>query len=228
VVALREQSEKVAITFLIKMSQMVSEEQKLDDVEIPSVSLQTIEVKKGDVTPVIDIPFRAWLVLATCSYGVFMASVSTTALIIAFPVLLQDLNMTIGTLMWVLLVILLLVGAVVPTAGKLGDIFGQARIFQTGYFLFVFGSLGAGFVQAPNKGMDLIACRVIIGIGAAFLFTNSSPILTTAFAPYNKVGLAQGIYQLSSAMGVVLGPLIGGGLATTNWRWIFWFNVPSG
>ena len=138
---------------------------------------------------------------------------------------MEELKMTMSTTMWVLLVLLLLIGAVVPTAGKLGDILGQARVFQFGYVCFVAGSLGAGFV---SSGMDLIGARVLIGFGAALLFTNSSAILTTAFAKYGKVGLAQGLFQLSAAMGGVLGPLIGGGFATTNWRWIFWFNVPPG
>jgi MFS family permease len=174
------------------------------------------------------VPLRAWLVLIIASFGVFIASVSTSALIIAFPVLLMDLNMTISSLMWVLLVVLLMIGAVVPTAGKLGDIFGQARIFQVGYWCFVIGCLGSGFVQKANQGNDLVACRVITGLGAAMLFTNSVAILTTEFAPYNKVGLTQGIFQLCAALGIVLGPLIGGGLADADWRWIFWFNVPPG
>ena len=174
------------------------------------------------------VPLATWLVLFVSSFGVFMASVSTSALISAFPVLLLDLSMTINTMMWVLLVLLLLIGAIVPAAGKLGDIVGQARVYQVGYWLFVIGSFGAGFVSTDNKGYDLIAARVIIGFGAALLFTNSSAILTNAFAPYNKVGLSQGIFQLSSAMGIVFGPLLGGAFATTNWRWIFWFNVPPG
>ena len=66
-----------------------------------------------------------------------MASVSTSALIIAFPVLLIDLRMTINTMMWVLLVLLLMIGAVVPVAGKLGDILGQARIYKVKYSMLV-------------------------------------------------------------------------------------------
>jgi MFS family permease len=162
------------------------------------------------------------------SIGVFMAAVSTSALIIAFPVLIEDLDITISTMMWILLCVLLLIAAVVGIAGKLGDIFGQATLYKFGYIVFIIGCLGGGFAKKENKGMDLIAVRVVIGFGAAFLFTNSSAILTNAFAPYNLVGLSQGVFQLSSAMGTVLGPLIGGAFAQTNWRWIFFFNVPLG
>ena len=188
---------------------------------------QDQDVKKAPA-PTGSVPLSIWIVLFVSSFGVFMASVSTSALIIAFPVLLIDLSMTINTMMWVLLVLLLLIGAVVPAAGKLGDIIGQARVYQAGYWIFVIGCLGAGFVNTNNLGYDLVAARVVIGFGAALLFTNSSAILTNAFAPYNKVGLSQGVFQLSSAMGIVFGPLLGGAFATTNWRWIFWFNVPPG
>jgi len=174
------------------------------------------------------VPFPTWMILFVSSFGVFMASVSTSALIIAFPVLLIDLKMTIDTMMWVLLVLLLCIGAVVPVAGKLGDIISQKMIYLAGYYMFVIGSLGAGFVNKSNKGYDLVACRVVIGFGAALLFTNSNAILTTAFAPYNLVGLSQGVFQLSAAMGIVLGPLIGGGFADSDWKWIFFFNVPLG
>lgn len=175
----------------------------------------------------VKIPLKAWCVLFISSVGVLMASISTSALIIAFPKLLVDLQMTIATMMWILLVLLLIVGGTVAIAGKLGDMFGQAALYKLGYAIFVAGSFIAGFAHKGNKGMDLLGARVIIGFGAAFLFTNSGAILTNAFAPYGKVGLSQGIYQLSLATGMVLGPLIGGALEN-NWRWIFFWNVPCG
>lgn len=172
------------------------------------------------------VPLRAWTILFITCLGVLMASISTSALVIAFPTLLEELDMTINTVMLVLLVLLLVLAAAVTTAGKLGDIIGQATIFKIGYSCFTIGCLAAGFCDRKYRGYDLVGYRVIIGFGAALLFTNSAAIITTAFAPYNKVGLCQGVYQLSVALGGVLGPLIGGALATTNWRWIFWFNVP--
>jgi MFS family permease len=197
-----------------------------DKQEIDKQESETKESQKNDIT--INVPLSGWGILFISCFGVFMSSVSTSALIIAFPVVLIELEMTIETMMWVLLVLLLVIGAVVPTAGKLGDMIGQAAIYKIGYWLFVIGSLGAGFSSSVNKGYDLIACRVVIGIGAGLLFTNSSAILTNTFALYGKVGLSQGIMQLSAALGTVLGPLIGGGFADTNWRWIFWYNVPPG
>ena len=175
-----------------------------------------------------DFPARRWIVLAISCVGVFLASVSTSALIIAFPKLIIELETTMNTMMWVLLVVLLMIACVTPIAGKLGDVFGQANLYKFGYWVFLLGSLGGGLCDKANKGLDLIAARIFIGLGGAFLFTNSMAILTTAFVPYNQVGLSQGCFQLTAALGTVLGPLVGGGLAETNWRWIFFFNLPLG
>ena len=157
-----------------------------------------------------------------------MANVATGALIIAFPVVLAELNMTMNIMMWVLLVMLLLLCSIVPLAGKLGDVFGQSRIYIIGYWCLVAGCLGGGFVQPAYQGYDLVVARVVIGFGAALLFTNSSAILTNAFAPCGKVGLSQGVLQIFAALGAILGPLIGGAFATTNWRWILWYNTIPG
>jgi MFS family permease len=174
----------------------------------------------------VAVPFRVWVVLFISSVGVLLASISTTVLVIAFPTLLLELRTTISMMLWIILVLNLVVAASVSIAGKLGDIFGQAMMYRFGYLAFTVGCLVSGFAKMKNEGNDLLAGRVVTGFGAAFLFTNSSAILTGAFAPYGKVGLAQGIFQLAVAFGMILGPVVGGGFAQTNWRWIFWWNVP--
>ena len=132
----------------------------------------------------VKVPLKVWLTLLISSVGVFMASVSTSALIIAFPVILVDLRMEISTLMWILLVVMLVICGVAGASGKLGDILGQATLYKFGYFVFVVSALGGGFSQRGNKGYDMLVARLFIGLGAAFLFTNSSAIITNAFAPY--------------------------------------------
>lgn len=189
----------------------------------------TAVAKIGGAVP--DDAWRRWFVLLISSVGVFLAAVSTSALIIAFPTVLRELRAPIATMMWILLVVLLAICAMVPIAGRLGDIVGPAPLYKLGLWIFVLGSLGGGFARTEYHGDDLLAARVFIGIGAAFLFVNSSAILTDAFAPHGQVGLAQGVFQLAASLGSVLGPLVGGGLSEESeesWRWIFWFNVPTG
>jgi len=137
-----------------------------------------------------------------------------------------DLDATIVTIIWVLLAYLLVLSAVVPVTGKLGDIFGQQLLFNCGFLLFTIASFLSGFSQKSATGYDLIAYRCLLGLGGTFLFSNSVAIITNVFAPYKQVGIAQGAFQVAFAVGSVLGPVIGGAFAVTDWRWIFWFNVP--
>lgn len=81
---------------------------------------------EGD-NPVQHEAWRRWVVLFVSAMGVFMATVSTSALVIAFPTIIKELRVPIATMMWILLVPLLMICAVVPIAGKLGDVFGQVR-----------------------------------------------------------------------------------------------------
>jgi EmrB/QacA subfamily drug resistance transporter len=71
----------------------------------------------------------------------------------------------------------------------------------------------------------LIAWRVVQGIGAAFLFANASALVTDAF-PREQLGVAMGTNTMVAAIGLVLGPVLGGALVSIGWEWVFWFNVP--
>ena len=85
-------------------------------------------------------------------------------------------------------------------------------------------SLGAGFAA---DGTELILWRMLQGIGAAFLFANAAALVTDAF-PREQLGLAMGTNMMVAAVGLVLGPVLGGALVAISWHWVFWFNVPLG
>ena len=65
------------------------------------------------------------------------------------------------------------------------------------------------------------------GIGGAFLFANAAAIVTDAF-PREQLGLAMGTNTMVAAVGLVIGPVLGGALVALSWHWVFWFNVPFG
>jgi EmrB/QacA subfamily drug resistance transporter len=88
--------------------------------------------------------------------------------------------------------------------------------------VFAVASLGAGFAA---NGTELILWRILQGIGGAFLFANSSALVTDAF-PREQLGLAMGTNTMVAAVGLVLGPVLGGALVAISWHWVFWFNVP--
>jgi len=170
-------------------------------------------------------PYERWIVLAIVCVGILLTAIQSTALVIAFPTLLVQLDASILSIIWVLLSYLVVVSVFVPLAGKLGDIFGQQLLFDIGFLIFGVACLLSGFSQPSANGNDLVGYRCLLGLGGTFLFSNSVAIITTAFLPYGQVGIAQGAYQITFAAGIVVGPIIGGAFAVTDYRWIFWVRV---
>jgi EmrB/QacA subfamily drug resistance transporter len=110
----------------------------------------------------------------------------------------------------------------VLTAGRLSDLFGRKRAYVGGFVAFGLASLGAGFA---GSGTELLLWRIVQGIGGAFLFANAAAVVTDAF-PREQLGLALGTNTMVAAVGLVLGPVLGGALVSISWHWVFWFNVP--
>ena len=90
--------------------------------------------------------------------------------------------------------------------------------------VFTLASLGAGFA---DYGTALILWRIVQGVGGAFVFANAGALVTDAF-PREKLGLAMGTNTMVAAVGLVIGPVLGGWLVEFGWEWVFWFNVPLG
>ncbi len=165
-----------------------------------------------------------WWVLSCTSLGMFLATVNSGTLIIALPDLERSLHTTLLQLVWVILVYMIVSTVLVLAAGRLSDLFGRKNAYVLGFVAFSLASLGAGF---SGSGTQLILWRVVQGLGAAFLFANSSALVTDAF-PKNELGLAMGTNTMIAAVGLVIGPVLGGALVLISWSWVFWFNVPLG
>src|ERR1019366_9487193 len=108
------------------------------------------------------------------------------------------------------------------SAGRLSDLFGRKSAYVSGFVVFAAASLGAGFAANGNQ---LILWRILQGIGSAFLFANSAALVTDAF-PREQLGVAMGANTMVGAVGLVIGPVLGGALVAISWHWVFWFNVP--
>src|SRR6202043_2648534 len=76
-----------------------------------------------------------------------------------------------------------------------------------------------------GSGTELILWRILQGIGGSFLFANAAAIVTAAF-PREQLGMAMGTNTMVAAVGLVIGPVLGGALVLISWHWVFWFNVP--
>jgi EmrB/QacA subfamily drug resistance transporter len=153
-----------------------------------------------------------------------LATINSGTLIIALPDLERSLHTTLLQLVWVILAYMIASTVFVLTAGRLSDLFGRKNAYVGGFAVFALASLGAGFAA---DGTQLILWRIVQGIGAAFLFANAAALVTDAF-PKSQLGLALGTNTMVAAVGLVLGPVLGGALVAISWHWVFWFNVPLG
>jgi EmrB/QacA subfamily drug resistance transporter len=169
-----------------------------------------------------DSPNYRWWALSCTSLGMLMAATNSGTLIIALPDLERSLHTSLLALVWVILAYMIASTVLVLTAGRLSDLFGRKQAYIGGFLVFGLASLGAGFAA---NGTELILWRVLQGIGSAFLFANSAALVTDAFPP-KQLGFAMGANMMIAAIGLVIGPVLGGALVEISWPWVFWFNVP--
>src|SRR5579859_4776895 len=135
------------------------------------------------------------------------------------------INATLDEILWVLNGYVLVYAILLITAGRLGDLYGQRNLFAIGLLIFSVASALCGLSQDPNQ---LIAARVLQGIGGALLTPQTLAIITTLFPPERR-GAAFGIWGAVAGLATVTGPTLGGAIITyIDWRWIFYINVPIG
>jgi MFS family permease len=149
-----------------------------------------------------------WWALSCTSLGMLLAATNSGTLIIALPDLERSLHTSLLALVWVILAYLIAATVLVLMAGRLSDLFGRKRAYVGGFIVFALASLGAGF---SGGATELILWRILQGIGSAFLFANAAALVTDAF-PREQLGLAMGANTMVAAIGLVLGPVLGGAL----------------
>ncbi|MGH7910420.1 MAG: MFS transporter, partial [Candidatus Dormibacteraceae bacterium] len=170
-------------------------------------------------------PSRRWLMVLTLCLGSFMILLDTTIVYVATPSLMADLHAPIDEVLWVFNGYLLTFAALLITTGRLADVWGPKALFISGLAVFTLASAACGLSQ--NVG-ELIAARVLQGIGGALLTPQTMTLITSIFPPERR-GSAFGIFGAVVGIATVGGPTIGGLLVTVaSWRWIFFLNVPVG
>ena len=163
-----------------------------------------------------------WWALSCTSLGMLLVATNSGTLIIALPDLERALGTSLLELVWVILAYMISSTVLVLAAGRLSDLFGRKTAFVGAFAIFAAASLGAGFAA---DGTQLILWRIVQGIGGAFIFANGPALVTDAF-PREQLGLAMGTNTMVAAIGLVVGPVLGGALVAISWQWVFWFNVP--
>ncbi|MER6951566.1 DHA2 family efflux MFS transporter permease subunit [Nonomuraea sp. NPDC000554] len=168
---------------------------------------------------------RPWLVLGILCIGFFMSLLDGTIVNIAIPTLIHSLDASYDQVLWVVDAYMLVFSVLLISTGRLGDIFGYRRLFLSGISVFTVASALCGLAGSPAQ---LLAARVLQGLGGALLFPQVISSILTIFPPRMR-GRAFGVFGAIVGFAPIVGPVIGGFvLAHLGWRWIFFINVPIG
>ncbi|PKV93921.1 EmrB/QacA subfamily drug resistance transporter [Amycolatopsis echigonensis] len=166
---------------------------------------------------------RKWGPLATICLGSFMLILDTTVVTVALPEMARGLGASLTSLQWVVNSYTLVLAVLALSAGAIGDLFGQRRVFVGSVALFAVASLGCAL--APNAGV-LIGARAIQGIGGAAMMVTAMSLLGASYARKER-GTAFGIWTSVLGGAGAAGPFLGGVLTQwAGWQAIFFLNLP--
>ncbi len=176
-----------------------------------------------------------WIALSNTTLAVLLATINTSIMLIALPDIFRGLKMNplvpsnAGYLLWLIMGFMVVTAVLVVSFGRIGDIFGRVKVFNLGFVIFSFFSLllSVTWMKGTSGAIWLISMRILQGVGGAFLFANSSAILTDAF-PKNERGLALGINNVAAIAGSFIGLVLGGLLGPVDWHLVFVVSVPFG
>jgi MFS family permease len=176
-------------------------------------------------TVIRENPRAPWFAVSVVCFGAFMGQLDASIVTITFPAMERDFSVPVAAVQWVSLIYLLGLVAMLAPAGRLGDAVGRKLVYTSGFATFTVASAACGL--APWLGA-LVALRLIQAIGAAMLQANSVALVTTN-APKARMRFALGVQAGAQAVGLALGPTLGGLLTTAvGWRAVYWVNVPVG
>ncbi|MCP4224585.1 MAG: MFS transporter [Actinomycetia bacterium] len=165
---------------------------------------------------------RAGLAIALAGSVALLGSLDS-ALNIAFPDLTDDFGLDVADIRWVVIAYVATYAVLLVGAGRVADLIGHRTVLVWGLMISVTGFLATA--MAPSYGW-LLPARVVQGVGVAAMLA-AAPALITLTVSADRRGRALGVFQMSAALGLALGPLIGGVLvAAFGWRAVFWFRVP--
>lgn len=168
---------------------------------------------------------RRWIILLTTVLLTFMATLDSSIVNVALPVMAQKLSVSMASIEWAVTSYLIVIVGTILVFGRLADIKGKTTIFKLGIIIFTIGSLMCGI---SNSLIMLVFARGLQAIGAAGTMSTSHGIITQVF-PNNERGRALGLNGTFVALGSMIGPPVGGVIVSLlSWQYIFLINVPIG
>jgi MFS family permease len=174
-----------------------------------------------------------WIALSNVTLSSLMGTINGSIILISLPAIFNGIHLnpmapdSFQYLIWILMGYGLVTATILLSIGRLADMYGRVKLFRLGFLIFTIGSIL--LYLTPDNGsagaMELVIFRLIQAVGGAFTMANGAAIITDVF-PAGERGKALGINMVAVMSGQFIGLLLGGILATYNWRYVFLVNVP--
>lgn len=162
-----------------------------------------------------------------------MGTINGSIILISLPAIFNGIKINpmapnaFQYLIWILMGYGLVTATILLSIGRLADMYGRVKLFRLGFLIFTIGSVL--LYLTPDTGntgaLEIIIFRLIQAVGGAFTMANGAAIITDVF-PAGERGKALGINMVAIMSGQFIGLLLGGILATYNWRYVFLVNIP--
>jgi MFS transporter, DHA2 family, multidrug resistance protein len=172
-----------------------------------------------------DLYAHKYLIAITVTLAAVMELIDTSIVNVAIPHMMGNLGATLDQIAWVSTGYIVANVIVLPITGWLSAYFGRRRYFAGSISIFVIASFFCG--NAHTLG-QLVAWRIVQGLGGGALLSTAQAVLYEAFPP-SEYGVAMAIFGMGVMVGPTLGPTLGGWITDTySWPWIFYINIPFG
>ncbi|MBT0159978.1 MFS transporter [Candidatus Bathyarchaeota archaeon A05DMB-2] len=167
-----------------------------------------------------------WLVLTVTTIGVLMAGIDARIVIIGLPEVMAALKADVEQGIWINQAYLLGSVVVLLLVGKLTDLVGRKHIYTSGFAIF---TVGSALTSIANDPLQVILFRVVQGIGAGIILTNSVALIVDA-TPKHELGFSLSMNNLGFRIGAMAGLTVSGVILSLigDWRALFYINVPIG
>lgn len=166
-----------------------------------------------------------WVALSVTTVGVLMFGLDMRIVVVGLPVIAREMGVDIEGVIWISQAYLLASTLGLLLIGRVADLFGRVKLYKIGFAIF---TIGSALSSISFSAAQLIVSRIVQGIGSSMMFVNSTAILTDA-ASKDDLGTLLGLNQIAVRIGGVLGLTLSGViLSLTDWRALFYINIPIG
>jgi EmrB/QacA subfamily drug resistance transporter len=165
-----------------------------------------------------------WVGLIFISMAISLVIIDGTIVNTIFPAVIESLKLTSTEIQWVQESYVLVFASLLLVWGSLADRYGRRFMLVLGIAIFIAASIWAG---SSTDASSMILARIVQGIGGAMVLPTTLSLVNTNFQGKER-GIAFAIWGSTIGGMVAVGPVLGGWLATIDWRWAFYVNVPFG